>query len=262
MICYTTELLENVLLNLDNRTLLLSQRTNKNFRNVINTSLKLQKKLFFIQPTIEDARSNGLIQEWTEIFSAYAGDIALFNPLTFQIAVPSEDPKPYPRREALVSDTIILEMRSLRPGSWERMFCQTKMLHEDVNCFHCEFSVVINHWMVVNPNAKIKADEYSFEFEDVGGWGTNPLRNVMKKVEAEALKDCGIRFDWAATDLRIRGLPMTFGVWDKMCRLAQREGITDWSDLSLWKGYAPFPPAGDVIDDALSANDAITGNAS
>jgi hypothetical protein len=43
----TVELLEQVLLNLDGRTLLLSQRVNKTFSNVIAGSIKLQRKLFF-----------------------------------------------------------------------------------------------------------------------------------------------------------------------------------------------------------------------
>jgi hypothetical protein len=43
----TVELLEQVLLNLDARTLLLSQRVNRTFSNVIAGSIKLQKKLFF-----------------------------------------------------------------------------------------------------------------------------------------------------------------------------------------------------------------------
>ncbi|KAJ8606231.1 hypothetical protein MRB53_041103 [Persea americana] len=43
----TTELLEEILLNLDNQTLLLSQRVNHTFKSTITGSIKLQKKLFF-----------------------------------------------------------------------------------------------------------------------------------------------------------------------------------------------------------------------
>ncbi|KAK4494363.1 hypothetical protein PRZ48_014661 [Zasmidium cellare] len=44
---HTTELLEQILLNLDYQTLLLSQRVNRQFKGTIDGSLKLQKKLFF-----------------------------------------------------------------------------------------------------------------------------------------------------------------------------------------------------------------------
>ncbi|KAF2166577.1 hypothetical protein M409DRAFT_54911 [Zasmidium cellare ATCC 36951] len=44
------ELLEYVLLRVDNKTLLLSQRVNRQFRDTIKESVKLQEKLFFRQP--------------------------------------------------------------------------------------------------------------------------------------------------------------------------------------------------------------------
>ena len=43
----TVELLENILLGLDIRTLLLSQRTNRHFKSVIDRSTKLQQALYF-----------------------------------------------------------------------------------------------------------------------------------------------------------------------------------------------------------------------
>jgi hypothetical protein len=46
----TTELLESILLKLDNRTLLLSQRTNQAFKATVEESVRLQQKLFF-KPT-------------------------------------------------------------------------------------------------------------------------------------------------------------------------------------------------------------------
>ena len=52
----TPELLENILLRLDERTLLLSQRVSKTFNATINGSVKLQRKLFFQLDRIADVQ--------------------------------------------------------------------------------------------------------------------------------------------------------------------------------------------------------------
>ncbi|KAK5683889.1 hypothetical protein LTS10_003752 [Elasticomyces elasticus] len=52
----TTELLECILIHLDNRTLLLSQRVNSTFQATITTSIHLQRKLF-LRPESSNASS-------------------------------------------------------------------------------------------------------------------------------------------------------------------------------------------------------------
>ena len=56
-----TELLENILVNLDFDTLLLLQRVNQKFRAVIGGSVPLQKKLFFVHCTFDEAKSLGML---------------------------------------------------------------------------------------------------------------------------------------------------------------------------------------------------------
>lgn len=56
----TTELLEQILLGVDNKTLLLSQRVSKTFKDTIDRSVKLQRALFFQQdPEIQQAVERG-----------------------------------------------------------------------------------------------------------------------------------------------------------------------------------------------------------
>lgn len=160
------------------------------------------------------------------------------------------------QRVALLPTTIALETVSLHPSSWQRMYCRTRETDEHEREFTCHMSVEINAWTVVNPNAK-KAhdpdDDDGYEFYELGGWEMNPSRVVMKKVEAEALGECGIRFDWAATRLHVYGRPMSYRMWKKMSRLADGEGVRSWYNLSLWKNGGPFPPSEQMIDDALKA---------
>lgn len=49
------EILESILISVDMKTILLSQRVNKFWHNVIGNSTKLQKKLFFLPATLEEA---------------------------------------------------------------------------------------------------------------------------------------------------------------------------------------------------------------
>ncbi|CAK3926498.1 F-box domain-containing [Lecanosticta acicola] len=62
----TAEILEAILLKLDNKTLLLFQRVSKTFKNVIDGSIHLQRKLFFQQ-----AAAVPLIQRVTQQDGCY-----------------------------------------------------------------------------------------------------------------------------------------------------------------------------------------------
>ncbi|KAK3691333.1 hypothetical protein LTR37_018694 [Vermiconidia calcicola] len=63
----TTELLENILLHIDTKTLLLAQRVNHRFNGVIRSSGQLQKKLFFSHATTEEAIKLFSMSSETEI---------------------------------------------------------------------------------------------------------------------------------------------------------------------------------------------------
>lgn len=59
----TVELLEKILVNLDMKTLLLSQRVNADFNTVITESSKCQKKLFFAPATRDEISSLNMVQD-------------------------------------------------------------------------------------------------------------------------------------------------------------------------------------------------------
>lgn len=112
----TTELLEVVLLGLENQTLLLSQRTNKKFRDVVKASSRLQKKLFFIQPTFEEVIDLGLIQDTTEVVSTDPDSVALYNPLLFLLSKERKRKYEDSRDGTSLQDTIAFESTIPRSG--------------------------------------------------------------------------------------------------------------------------------------------------
>ena len=64
------ELLENILLRAPERDILLAQRVNTFFRDIITTSSHLQRKLFFIADTVlEDGQVSELT--WNPIFEVF-----------------------------------------------------------------------------------------------------------------------------------------------------------------------------------------------
>lgn len=69
------ELLENILLHLPERDLLLAQRVNRSFRDVTTASVHLQRKLFFTADLVsEDVPFSGLRRNtFTEIFKPKEG---------------------------------------------------------------------------------------------------------------------------------------------------------------------------------------------
>ena len=68
------ELLEHILLHLDFKTLLFSQRVNKTWSLSIQGSKKLQQKLFSIPATLEEAKTLGMMAEENYVLVYNEGD--------------------------------------------------------------------------------------------------------------------------------------------------------------------------------------------
>lgn len=258
-VIFTTELLEHILLALDSQTLLLSQRTNKRFRDVIKASQRIQKKLYFIQPTFEEAIEYRLITNESLVVSVSSEDVTLFNPLTFLI---SNDQRHHPstgstQHYAVLRDNIASESLGQWSSSWERMYCRTRATHAEGTQGLCDFSTLVEDSKIVNPHPRVVReddgddDDNVFEFYECGDWKRNPLRSAMRKVQANAVGDMGIHFDWAATKLNIWGTLSTYKVWEKLCHLAHLEGTPEWEKLSIWTDERSFPPTEDIIDEEL-----------
>lgn len=94
----TTELLEKILIDVDMRTLLFSQRINKQFKAVVLGSIKLQKKLFFIRPTFNEAVELGIVNDWDMTWSYSPNMVAICNPLVVDVM----------RKEKFESDSRII----------------------------------------------------------------------------------------------------------------------------------------------------------
>lgn len=134
----TTELLENILLHIDTKTLLLAQRVNHKFNSVIRSSGQLQKLLFFSHATIEEAiklfvsggetecadRPSMCLSTDERIVSGnliplLPSDPRILNPLLFM--------RPLPRRTVGEDSVwglgpVMDQSDQLVEGSWKRMY--------------------------------------------------------------------------------------------------------------------------------------------
>ena len=161
------ELLENILLHLPERDLLLAQRVNKTFRDVTTASVHLQRKLFFTADLVsEDVPAFGLKRNtFTEIFRPKEGfyftDYRLMSdrylPLwrdwcyknvesTMSLDEYVGDPR-YPRYSSLKDIQIMLhvvqlDFKALKKAdhpsaSWKRMFFTQPALREmEISIIH------------------------------------------------------------------------------------------------------------------------------
>ena len=143
VVCYYAELLEMILLGLDNQTLLLSQRVSQKFFNVIKNSKKVQMKLFFVQPTREEALKLLPIDNDSWVFSRNPRSYTIMNPLIFTFGA---------WREKHYRDTIRMRRSILQSApssrrecsSWRRMFAQAKCEQDDDHCLFDDQDITIS----------------------------------------------------------------------------------------------------------------------
>jgi hypothetical protein len=215
----TTELLEAILLYVDFKTLLLSQRVDRAWQDTIKASTMLQKKLFFLPvASFEEAEQLGIPgdEDYLALSKAVPGEngrLALINPLLFRHREHSESEL---RECAHVTDHISLAKRilpdtiSARRGksSWERMyFYQPPQLDEQ--------------------RAKIYPNTYLHEgrkhdpiFLDETGWdhdfkgaGNKSLRQLMDVIEERIIEGTGYSVDWLVSEFRHKGIVISYADW-------------------------------------------------
>lgn len=76
------ELLENILVHLDcPRTLLLAQRVSIEWKGCITASTKLQKKLYFVSSTLEEAMALNMFRDDSTVTSIGPGETVIWNEL-------------------------------------------------------------------------------------------------------------------------------------------------------------------------------------
>lgn len=141
-----TELREQVLVGLDFRTLLLSQRVDRSFRSTIQRNLKLRKKLF-IEPvsSFKEALSLGFAEEKTILGqdchdSTAALDNPVFvNPLVLQLYGPGESgwSLPWLGLSPPLFDLVIKSMEVTEMESWKLMLLTQPPLDRAVGAIKC-----------------------------------------------------------------------------------------------------------------------------
>lgn len=111
---HTVEILEIILVEADLRTVFLSQRVSKIFRAVIASSTKLQKKLFFTRPTLDEAIRLNTDGEEAIVLSERPNQAVIINPLIFALA--RDYHGSHSRKQARFSEGILRDMQQAKGG--------------------------------------------------------------------------------------------------------------------------------------------------
>ena len=114
----TTELLVPILIGLDVKTLLLSQRVSHKWREVISKTKQLQQKLFIEESTLEEAAALGMTERTPYHAGPRPSDHAI-NPLL--LGPRPVERRPDPTRAVMKFNRLTGADGELRPGSWQKM---------------------------------------------------------------------------------------------------------------------------------------------
>lgn len=215
------ELLENILLCLEFKTLLLSQRVSCTWRDTIASSSKLQKKLFLKAAKFEEAKALGMVTEKslviTEIGEAICEAERILNThiITFVGDLLHDDPEDeqtYDCRLQLSKDTLPYTISALRgQSSWERMFIsQPPPVAFPLEAFWGE--------QVMQPHGRTywKTSGMSTEFfMDYLGREEEPLREIMDEAELTLVRRNGHTVRWSDTIFRLDGWVTHYGRWEE-----------------------------------------------
>ena len=238
---HATELLETVLLNLDSQTLISSQRVSKGFREVIQGSKWIQKKLFLLQPTFEESRTLGLVEDNTLVIGNCPYESSILNPLLFALG----------RDRNIGKYNLVVKLASGiidkgNPGkngkeSWRQMYA----LSAPVNKRHHEEFVVTGavayksrRELRHNPPKRLARSRVELHGHCIC---QNPIRNVKhmidKDIRGKAEKlGCTMKWQWKTAELYLAGYSMPYGAHEELyliVKAQESEGksVQDWTDL-------------------------------
>jgi hypothetical protein len=214
------ELHELVLLHLDMKTLLHVQHVSTQRRDIIKSSGKLQKKLFFVAvDAFEEAKSLGMIRDDDIVVRRHTErwrDPMLLNPLFLHAEHKLDRPdyRYFWFPEGIVQDTISTQRGKV---SWERMLISQppqNRVNMDIQIYttgdirdHFMKSALDGNWEKMD---KINTDHASFSAHfDSGAEAT--FGKVIDKVEehsVERMRDCFLI--WARATVDIHGEACTY----------------------------------------------------
>ena len=206
----TTELLEAILIRLDLRTLLLSQRVSQTFRDVIKGSVHLQKKLFFV-PCVTNEEATALCMPSDDSLVISDGEnesMWVINELTLKEGLRF-------RYGWSLQDGILPYTISARrsKGSWERMYLTQPpfrpsyivgdlagLLDKDVAAdYHRQMQESASHAADVG-GMYTHEPNFGCDMMDEGG---KTLREVMDEAEEVALNERGYDIDWSYIEIKL-----------------------------------------------------------
>lgn len=219
---------------------------------MIEGSIKLQKKLFFKQPTFEGALELDVIDDRSTVYACAPDLVSFMNPLI----VDSRPTDLWERDGELVrriTKEIVLQWMKSGHGSWERMYGGTDsrpQLRRGTLKFEVDVEVlqILNHGAWAAKFRKVGERLYCGEWK----WETGPMRTLMRKVESLALAQDGVSFSWASAKLKSVGVSMNYRVYEKMIRLAKKQNAEEWSQLEVFDSANWRAPDEKVIDEALT----------
>lgn len=213
------ELLESVLVHVNTRTLLLSQRVSTNWNNVINGSMKLQKKLFFLPvKDIEEMVSLGSVEKNAQVIVWQSRsepntqpEVYLLNPLILQEdyhdAANTYDDTHDAQRSYWFPENIARDTISTRRGksSWERMLISQPLVQPlgvkpQYYKIHPGGEACSSKKVYVNTHNETLEVTPSHKY----------LRDLMDTVEETNMQDNDVTIIWCRTRFEIWGRAMTY----------------------------------------------------
>ena len=245
IIIVPTEVLEEILLDsaIDIKTLLLSQRVCTRFRDTVEGSVKLQRKLMFKPPTTEAEAAATGIDDKTMVISRGPGEVAAVSTCIFHIGSSSQRYQRGPIR-AKLQRHIVRDTPSSRreQGSWERMHVQIP-IEGWTDCHHrVEMTYVVEKMFRkddASPTYLREGDR--IWYDQVCMWN-KPFRAAMDEIEDDLLnghsgRGVEVLHSWSKAEFEIQGDLMPFGMYKKKNREAQKQSekygcfLDDWWDV-------------------------------
>lgn len=230
-----SELVEMILLQTDMKTALLAQCISKSVHDAVSGSTKLQKKLFFIRPTYEEAIALRESADDTIVMSDNARNLMVLNKSVVKIEFPAMTGFTFTLKLAkgIVADTEQSARRAT--GSWTRMwFCScAKLAQSHIRVPRADTTAIfyldLKGKKVGGPDCGVAAPvrepwfwlEHKYDSGTVGevlsaaeedAWqevlreeGRTIARRLMRREDVVALRMAGIEVVWRHLEMKIGG---------------------------------------------------------
>ena len=218
------ELLEIILVFLScPKTLLLSQRVSVEWRNCIQASAKLQKKLFLLPITFEEALELNMPRDDSMILSIGPGSTYLFNELLVSNVAYAggDDGGGFQLSEGVILDTVSAH-RGI--SSWERMYLSAS---SGIGMSFYRFEAQTYDILAADSKDgfELSYREDELEYEEV------TLRDLIDGLETYNLTEARSAIVWRLASFDFLDWAIRYSSYKLMHGLEKRFGYRTWKDI-------------------------------